>query len=84
MEAIIGNVEAIIAMYAPIVLTYVIQFVDWIVMWKKLKTIHVKKDIEESLGNIVEQNKQLVQDNAELKKLNKQLLEQVTRVKQED
>lgn len=84
MEAIIGNIEAMIAMYAPMVLTYIIQLVDWVVLWKKLKTINVKKDIQESLGDLIEQNKQLVQDNAELKKQNKQILEQLTKVKQED
>lgn len=84
MEAIIGNIEAMIAMYAPMVLTYIIQLVDWVVLWKKLKTINVKKDINETLGDLIEQNKQLVQDNAELKKQNKQILEQLTKVKQED
>ena len=84
MEAIIGNIEAMIAMYAPMVLTYIIQLVDWIVLWKKLKTINVKKDINETLGDLIEQNKQLVQDNAELRKQNKEILEQLTRIKQED
>ena len=84
MEAIIGNLEAMIAMYAPMALTYVIQFVDWIVLWRKLKTINVKRDINETLGDLVEQNRQLVQDNAELKKQNKEILEQLTRIKQED
>ena len=84
MPEIIGNIEAMIAMYAPVVLTYVIQFVDWIVLWGKLKSINVKKDINETIGDLVEQNKQLVQDNAELKKLNKEILEQLTRIKQEE
>ena len=84
MPEIIGNVEAMIAMYAPMVLTYVVQFVDWIVLWRKLKSINVKRDINESIGDLVEQNKQLVQDNAELRKLNKEILEQLTRIKQEE
>ena len=84
MEAIIGNLEAMIAMYAPIVLTYVAHIIDWLVLWRKLKTINVKRDINETLGDLVEQNRQLVQDNAELRKLNKEILEQLTKVKQED
>ena len=80
MPEIIGNLEAMIVMYAPVV----IQFVDWIVLWGKLKTINVKKDINEAIGDLVEQNKQLVQDNAELRKLNKEILEQLTRIKQEE
>ena len=83
MEAIIGNLEAMIAMYAPIVLTYVAHIIDWLVLWRKLKTINVKRDINETLGDLVEQNRQLVQDNAELRKLNKEILEQLTRIKQE-
>ena len=84
MEAIIGNLEAMIAMYAPVVLTYVAHIIDWLVLWKKVRSIDVKRDIQETLGELVEQNRQLVQDNAELRKLNKELLEQLTRIKQED
>ena len=84
MPEIIGNVEAMIAMYAPVVLTYVAHIIDWLVLWKKVRTIDVKRDIQETLGDLVEQNKQLVQDNAELRKLNKEILEQLTRIKQED
>lgn len=84
MTEIIGNLEALIAIYAPMVLTYIVQIVDWAVLWRKLKSINVKKDINETLGDLVEQNKQLVQDNAELRKLNKEILEQLTKVKQEE
>ena len=83
MTEIIGNLEAMLAMYAPMVLTYIVQIVDWVVLWRKLKSINVKKDINETIGDLVEQNKQLVQDNAELRKLNKEILEQLTRIKQE-
>ena len=84
MEAIICNLEAMIAMYAPVVLTYVAHIIDWLVLWKKVRNIDVKRDIQETLGELVEQNRQLVQDNAELRKLNKEILEQLTRVKQEN
>ena len=84
MPEIIGNVEAMIAMYAPVLLSYIVQFFDWIVLWRKLKSINVKKDINDTLGDLVEQNKQLVQDNAQLRKLNKEILEQLTRIKQEE
>lgn len=84
MEAIFNNIEVLIITYAPVVLTYVAHIIDWLVLWKKVRTIDVKRDIQESLGDIIEQNKQLVQDNAELRKQNKQILEQLTRIKQED
>ena len=84
MPEIISNIESLIVMYSPVVLTYVAHIIDWLVLWKKVRTIAVKRDIQETLGDLVEQNKQLVQDNAELRKLNKEILEQLTRIKQED
>ena len=84
MTEIISNIESLIVMYAPVVLTYVAHIIDWLVLWKKVRNIDVKRDIQETLGELVEQNRQLVQDNAELRKLNKELLEQLTRIKQED
>lgn len=84
MVEIINNIEALIVMYAPVVLTYVAHIIDWLVLWKKVRNIDVKRDIQETLGELVEQNRQLVQDNAELRKLNKEILEQLTRVKQEN
>ena len=84
MPEIISNIESLVVMYAPVVLTYVAHIIDWLVLWKKVRTIDVKRDIQETLGDLVEQNKQLVQDNAELRKLNKEILEQLTRIKQED
>ena len=86
MEAIIGNIEAMIAMYAPMVLTYIIQLVDWVVLWRKLKSINVKESehVNRKSIRLMSKNKQLVQDNAELRKLNKEILEQLTKVKQED
>ena len=41
MEAIIGNLEAMIAMYAPIVLTYVAHIIDWLVLWRKLSFLNI-------------------------------------------
>ena len=84
MVEIINNIEALIVMYAPVVLTYVAHIIDWLVLWKKVRNINVKRDIQETLGELVEQNRQLVQDNAELRKLNKEILEQLTKVKQEN
>ena len=84
MPEIISNIESLIVIYGPVILTYVAHVVDWLVLWKKVRNIDVKRDIQETLGDLVEQNKQLVQDNAELRKLNKEILEQLTRIKQED
>ena len=80
MTDLLTNIEALIAMYAPIVLSMFIQFSNFIIMWKKLKTIKVKEEIQESLAELNANMKQLVADNAELRKANKKLMEQLTKV----
>lgn len=80
MTELLTNIEALIAMYAPIVLSMFIQLSNFIIMCKKLKTIKVKEDIQESLAELNDNMKQLVADNAELRKANKKLMEQLTKV----
>lgn len=80
MTELLTNIEALIAMYAPILLSMFIQLGNFMIMWKKLKTINVKEDIQESLTELNENMKQLVADNAELRKANKKLMEQLTKV----
>ena len=48
MTELLTNIEALIAMYAPIVLSMFIQFSNFIIVYKKLKTIKVKEDIDAS------------------------------------
>lgn len=80
MTELLTNIEALIAMYAPIVLSMFIQLSNLIIVYKKLKTIRVKEDIQESLAELNDNMKQLVADNAELRKANKKLMEQLTKV----
>lgn len=80
MTELLTNIEALIAMYAPIVLSMFIQLSNFIIVYKKLKTIRVKEDIDSSLTELNENMKQLVADNAELRKANKKLMEQLTKV----
>lgn len=80
MTELLTNIEALIAMYAPIVLSMFIQLSNFIIVWKKLKTIKVKEEIDSSLTELNENMKQLVADNAELRKANKKLMEQLTKV----
>lgn len=80
MSSIIGNVEAIIAMYAPVVGTYIIQIVQWLIMWAKMKAQtksqemiqKAEQDKLAAVDDVLELNKQLSLENYELKqKLNK-------------
>lgn len=80
MSNIIGNIETLIAVYAPVVGTYLIQIVQWIVMWAKMKAQtktqeminKVQQDRLESVDQLIEINKNLTHENYVLKnKLNK-------------
>lgn len=80
MSNIIGNVETLIAVYAPVVGTYLIQIVQWIVMWAKMKAQtklqenvqKIQQDKMTEIEEVIELNKQLLIENEELKqKLNK-------------
>lgn len=80
MSNIIGNVETLIAVYAPVVGTYLIQIVQWVVMWAKMKAQtklqenvqKIQQDKMTEIEEIIELNKQLSIENEELKqKLNK-------------
>lgn len=80
MTAIIGNIETIIMMYAPVVGTYLIQIIQWLIMWKKMKnTTKIQEDIQkiqqdkiESIEEVIELNKELSKENFILRdKLNK-------------
>lgn len=73
MQALLDNTSALIAMYLPVVGTYFIQFVQWFVMWAKMKAnqkmLEAKQD---KTNNLVDLNEQIVKDNYILKqKINK-------------
>lgn len=80
MSNIIGNIETLIAVYAPVVGTYLIQIVQWVVMWAKMKAQtksqelinKAQQDRLESVDQLIEINKSLAHENYVLKeKLNK-------------
>ena len=80
MTELLTKIEALIEIYTPIVLSMYMQLSNFIIVYKKLKTIRVKEDIDASLTELNENMKQLVADNAELRKANKKLMEQLTKV----
>ena len=46
MEEFFNNINTIIMMYAPVVLSYVAQLVDWIIMVKSIKKVDVQTPIK--------------------------------------
>lgn len=45
MEEFIGNVEALVVLYAPIVFTYLLQIIGFIQAAMRLKKMNVKEDV---------------------------------------
>lgn len=89
MEALIGNIEAIVLMYLPVVLAVVTQLISYITTFTKLKSIKVKEDIDASLAQTKEEMKALnstmhrmIKDNEELREVNRVLVEKITHIEQ--
>ena len=96
MEDFFNNINTIIMMYAPVVLSYVAQLVDWVIMVKSIKKVDVqtpikkyadevslkfndvmtsleetKKDnltLQQTILNLQNDNKALIENNSEFKK----------------
>lgn len=73
MQALLDNTAALITMYLPVVGTYFIQFVQWFVMWGKMKASQTILEAKQDKTNkLVDLNEQIIKDNYELKlKINK-------------
>ena len=87
----INQIEELIILYAPTILSIVYTLINWIVVLKKLKSIDVKKDAEQAcektnsdIKEVIELNKQLLQQNAELRRKQNDLIEALTKVQVQD
>lgn len=52
MSEILTNFEQLVVLYAPTVLLYITQFVDWFVTLKKFKTLDVQKQVAPVLNKV--------------------------------
>lgn len=89
MEELMGNIEALIVMYLPVVLAVVTQLISYITTFAKLKSIKVKEDIDASLESTKQEMKELnstmhrmIKDNEELREANRVLVEKITHIEQ--
>lgn len=88
---ILNNAETLILLYAPMVMTVISTLVNFIAIFKKLKTIKVKEDMNEALTGTNEDIKELIaqtkiihQENEMLRqKLNK-VIENITKIEVTD
>lgn len=89
MEELIGNAQALIAMYLPIILSLGTQIASFVVTFVKLKGIKIKEDINAGLSDtskeielLVGEIRTLIKENEDLKKANKVLIEKITHIEQ--
>lgn len=70
-------IKEIIILYAPTVLMAIGTIVNYIKIFKGLKQDDLKKELEETRKLLAQQAK----DNAEIKELNRELINEVSKVK---
>ena len=71
MNEIFTNIEALIVMFAPVVLSYLTQIVDWIFTIKKFKALDLEKQLAPVLSQLVKSN----EENQKLREANAVIIE---------
>lgn len=73
MQTIIDNATALIMLYAPVIGTYLIQIVQWVIMWaKNKKLLSLIENKTKQTDAIIDANEVIIKENYELKqKINK-------------
>ena len=91
MTEAISQIEELIILYAPTVIGIIYTIINWIVIIKNLRGIDIKKeakDVLDSTNNdikeVIELNKQLLQQNAELRQKLNILIEALTKIEVKD
>lgn len=84
-------VKEFILEYGTIIASYIVALVTFLInnecikkVMGKLMGIDVNKAVQEGTSNLTDQLNQLVHDNAELRALNKELIEELSKVRYED
>lgn len=85
------QVYQLIMLYAPIVLSVLTVLVNFIVLFKKIKDINVKEEVNNALidtdtqiKELVAQTQMVVQENQALRKKQNQLIEALTQIEVKD
>ena len=87
----VEQVYQLIMLYAPMVLSVVTVLVNFIVLFKKIKDINVKEEVNNALidtdtqiKELVAQTQMVVQENQALRKKQNQLIEAITQIEVKD
>lgn len=85
------QVYQLIMLYAPMVLSVLTVLVNFIVLFKKIKDINVKEEVNNALidtdtqiKELVTQTQMVVQENQALRKKQNQLIEALTQIEVKD
>lgn len=85
------QVYQLIMLYAPMVLSVLTVLVNFIVLFKKIKDINVKEEVNNALidtdaqiKELVNQTQMVVQENQALRKKQNQLIEALTQIEVKD
>ena len=85
------QIYQLIMLYAPMVLSVVTVLVNFIVLFKKIKDINVKEEVNNALidtdtqiKELVTQTQMVVQENQALRKKQNQLIEALTQIEVKD
>ena len=87
----VEQVYQLIMLYAPMILSVVTVLVNFIVLFKKIKDINVKEEVNNALidtdtqiKELVTQTQMVVQENQALRKKQNQLIEALTQIEVKD
>ena len=85
------QVYQLIMLYAPMILSVLTVLVNFIVLFKKIKDINVKEEVNNALidtdtqiKELVTQTQMVVQENQALRKKQNQLIEAITQIEVKD
>ena len=85
------QIYQLIMLYAPMILSVLTVLVNFIVLFKKIKDINVKEEVNNALidtdtqiKELVTQTQMVVQENQALRKKQNQLIEALTQIEVKD
>ena len=91
MIKMLEQVYQLIMLYAPMILSVLTVLVNFIVLFKKIKDINVKEEVNNALidtdtqiKELVTQTQMVVQENQALRKKQNQLIEALTQIEVKD
>lgn len=91
MKELLDKAYGLIVLYTPMILTVISTFINFVILFRKLKSIKIKDEINNAITNtnteineLTEQVKLVVQENDALRRRTGILIEALSRVEVKD